>query len=206
MILEFYSKFRSIGRNLFGGGSAMKSTNVELSTILHRIMTRQQYNLRIAKSLVQLGSRSRPHHVRRDLQSSFGNLSRQHHHCQYMCLARGNLLCRHAADTDDGTAPVSNMISNVFFMALARSPVTLERFSWLFCCCRPMPFAFVRCSTSSRIPAGPNGRSRRMHAGADRPSDTAAHGHGHGVEKVAPRYRGPMPRARSRPAHDFGWS
>jgi hypothetical protein len=39
----------------FGGGSAMKSTNAEPSTILNQIIDKAADNLRIAKILIQLG-------------------------------------------------------------------------------------------------------------------------------------------------------
>ena len=58
----------------------MNSSSFEPSKILNRIIDKAADNLRIAKILVQLGLD--PDNItRRDLQSSFGNLSRQYHYC-----------------------------------------------------------------------------------------------------------------------------
>src|SRR6516164_6786085 len=103
--------------NLFDEGSAMKSTIVELSTILDRIIDKVADNLRIAKIFIQLGLD--PDHVTFDAVSNrlleifLANIT-----IANICALIGatffvaTLLTRTMVPLR-----VSNMISNVFFMA-----------------------------------------------------------------------------------------
>ena len=101
---------------MFGGG-AMKSTNVELSTILDRIIDKAADNLRFAKILVQLGLD--PDNVTYDavfnrlLEIFLANIT-----IANMCaLVGGAFFVATLLTRTMVPLRVSNMISNVFFMA-----------------------------------------------------------------------------------------
>jgi Cyclic nucleotide-binding domain len=106
-----------MGYNWFGWGSAMKSTKVELSTILDRIIDKATDNLRIAKIIVQLGLD--PDNITYDaifnrlFEIFLANIT-----IANICALIGatffvaTLLTRTMVPLR-----VSNMISNVFFMA-----------------------------------------------------------------------------------------
>jgi hypothetical protein len=150
--LSRFQAYRQVARLFFRWGSAMNSTNEELSTILNQIIDKAADNLRIAKIIIQLGLD--PDHITYDaifnrlLEIFLANIT-----IANICALVGatffvaTLLTRTMVPLR-----VSNMISNVFFMAFALSLAISEPFLSLFCCFLSMPYAFVRCLTSSEGP------------------------------------------------------
>ena len=112
-------------------------------------------NLRFAKILIQLGLD--PDNVTYDaifnrlLEIFLANITIA------VCSGRGCFPCRQAADADHGALlRVSNMISNVSFMAFGALPSDIRTFLAFLLLLPITLFASVRCSTSSRRHATPH--------------------------------------------------
>ena len=96
---------------------------------------------------------------------------------------------------------VSNMISNVFFMAFGALASDIRTVLVALLLLPINPIRLRQMLNLVKNTCRPEWKKPPVHAGADRPGDTAAHGHGHAVEKVVPRSGHDRVRA-----DDFGWS
>ena len=125
----------------------MKSSSVDLSTILDRILDTAADNLRIAKILIQMGLD--PSNITYDalfsrlLEIVLANITL----ANMFALVGAIFLCRYPADADDSAAARGEHGRLHVLRRLWRALGKRRDFSSsICCCCRSMQFASVKCS------------------------------------------------------------